>query len=695
MQLQHQFSKAFLLIFTSLILLNNGIFASVNTAPATVDLSAVDFEKAGIFKLRGSWDFYWKELLYAEDFTQGSVLPEPTMQLPIPFTWNQVDSAGVTNNGYGTYRILMLLGANYPKQLALNPKTFSTAARIYANGELVWENGIVGTDENSWAGGYAPKLAVIEGAEEVELILQVANFNHRKGGAYDPILIGALDVMQRDYQTTLWVDFFLLGSMLIMGIYQLSYYFFRKKEIASLYFGLSSLSIGSRILFAGNYLIMNIYPDMPWELFTKLEYLGFVIPTFTIPAFAYSIFKEYFHQWVFNTLKFVLLINTLLVLFTPLAIYSHLVEINLYLSILIFLYIVRVVYYATLDKKPGVTIFALGITVLFVSILNDQLLNNQFIESEDIVPFGFHFFFFSQAFVLSYRSSKAFTTNELLTEKLNKTNANLEVTVAERTYELKRKHEELTSSINYAWRIQQAILPAEDKAKEVLSDCEYFIFNKPRNIVSGDFYYLDRIDNKIVLVVADCTGHGVPGAFMSLVGSRLISEIITKNEILSPSAILAILHQEVRSMLKQATSGISDGMDLGVCVIDPKHQQIHFAGARTPLLVVDNDDFALVRGDRMSVGGRKMDIVRNFTSHTIPYQSGAKIYMYSDGYQDQFGGPKNRKFMAKNFRHFLLENAGYNMEQQETLLAANLIEWQEGAKESQTDDILVVGLRLP
>ncbi len=256
---------------------------------------------------------------------------------------------------------------------------------------------------------------------------------------------------------------------------------------------------------------------------------------------------------------------------------------------------------------------------------------------------------------------------------------------------IKEKNRNITASINYAKRIQDAMMPSEEDVCSYFSDC--FIFYKPRDIVSGDFYWTTEMNNKIIIAAVDCTGHGVPGAFMSLIGNNLLHETVEIQGIISPATILDILNESVRRYLKQEETQNRDGMDMTICSIDKTTKQLIFAGANNPLLHIYDGKMERIKGDRSPIGGFNIK-QKPFTEHIIDVKEDSTFYMYSDGFQDQFGGEAGGKYMSKRFQNFLKQISDLPAKQQKEALRRELKEWQVAGKEKQIDDILVIGFRV-
>ncbi len=290
---------------------------------------------------------------------------------------------------------------------------------------------------------------------------------------------------------------------------------------------------------------------------------------------------------------------------------------------------------------------------------------------------------------------------EKLVLELKQYNETLEEKVKERTAQITEQNEEITvqrdllakqkeyitDSIVYASRIQQALLPSIEVLENNFPN--HFILFKPRDILSGDFYWFKQIDNSIYIAVADCTGHGVPGAFMGTLGISLLNEILNHNELKEPEMILEELRMRIKNSLHQNRT--QDGMDLALCLINLQTTAVQFSGANIPLYLVRNGELIEYKGDRMPVGVYPKDD-QSFTGHDFQMNKGDTFYIFSDGYFSQFGGEKAFKYSAKRFQDSILSIQDHNMETQKQILEQTLMEWQ--GKHDQVDDILVIGIRI-
>lgn len=260
---------------------------------------------------------------------------------------------------------------------------------------------------------------------------------------------------------------------------------------------------------------------------------------------------------------------------------------------------------------------------------------------------------------------------------------------------LAQKQNDIMDSIKYAKRIQKTILPEKKAMDGIVED--YFIIYRPRDILSGDFYWFNQVIDKAFVAVVDCTGHGVPGAFMSLIGYNLLNQIVIQKGIHKASEILTELHRQVRATLKQDQevpehrTKSHDGMDVCLVVINKYDDTFEFAGANRPLLMLKNDEIIEIKPTKFSIGGEQIEEERSFENNYIEYETGDTIYMFSDGFVDQFGGPEQKKFSTKRLKQVILETKKESMNTQRALINMVWKEWK--GDEEQVDDVTMIGIR--
>ncbi len=276
-------------------------------------------------------------------------------------------------------------------------------------------------------------------------------------------------------------------------------------------------------------------------------------------------------------------------------------------------------------------------------------------------------------------------------EELQRANENLNsknIVIEQQHLIANVQHKEITDSINYASRIQEALLPSKAFFKQLFGD--FFIFYKPKQIVSGDFYYLKNVSGMTILAVADCTGHGVPGAFLSLLSISFLNEIIRKKEITTAAHVLEDLREGIKTSLHQNGSfgETNDGLDIALCVIEKERKNLQYAGAFNPLFIIRNKEFIELKATRNPIGIYHNE--ENFKNHTLPLQNNDKLYLFSDGYADQIGGKNNTRFFKRRFKSLLIDISPLSMQEQKQKIEQNFVNWKKDNE--QIDDVLVVGV---
>ncbi|PKP09105.1 MAG: hypothetical protein CVU09_13025 [Bacteroidetes bacterium HGW-Bacteroidetes-4] len=292
---------------------------------------------------------------------------------------------------------------------------------------------------------------------------------------------------------------------------------------------------------------------------------------------------------------------------------------------------------------------------------------------------------------------------ELLKRKIHDQIENLEIKVAERTEEINTQKEQILvqnkkiiNSVRYAMNIQEAILPPKNAIQKVFPEC--FILYRPKDLVSGDFYWFKNIQNAelniSLIAVADSTGHGVPGGFMSMLGIAFLNDFVINKDTHTTAYLLNRLRQKVIENLAQLmhTKRLNDGMDVALVLINHNNKTIQFSGAYRDLVLIRNQQMQLFKGDKLTIGKNSRKEDKCFTVNEFPFYPNDTIYMFTDGFADQFGGPKGYKYLSKNLRSLLLSVSNLPMNKQKTMIESELNQWK--GKLEQTDDILVAGFKI-
>lgn len=311
-----------------------------------------------------------------------------------------------------------------------------------------------------------------------------------------------------------------------------------------------------------------------------------------------------------------------------------------------------------------------------------------------IITGNFPVFLFATATVLS----AAWIISRIISGNLIKLHGklkNIETELAEtrqKLLALESRTRDFTDSLVYAQRIQEALLPSESFLAEHFRD--FFIFFRPKDIVSGDFYWFNASGDKICIISADCTGHGVPGALMSIIGQNLISQVLNEGFSDNPAEMLSHLDKLVMNVFSKGEGDgdpfIKEGMDIGICMVDYQRHRIEFSGAFTSLYLVSNGKLNVIAGDKQILGIKKDGF--SYSYRLAEFKENDIIYFFTDGYADQFGGPENKKFMYRRFRYLLTTINELPLKEQKDILQETFYSWK--GDNEQVDDVMVISVRL-
>ncbi len=818
-----------------------------------IDLSNYDFENHEIIDLDGDWEFYYQKLYSPYQFENDTLTPE---YFSLPQIWNSSFFKGKELNpySYATYRLSLKLQKG--KRYGLKFPYQATAFKGFINGELAFQSGNVSTFKDSIVPSYINQFYFFQAKEvDNEIVLQVANNSHRKGGTWSSILIGSKTQIENARHYSIFVEVFIAGALFIMAFFHFIQFFNRNNEQALLSFAIFYFIVFARLITTGERVLLMGFPFLDFELYNKIEYLSFFL---AVPAFIFFI-EKLFIGLISKRMQIVVLsvplIFSAITLFSTVSFYSYLIISFQIVALLGIIYSIFLIYKAIKQKKKGSKLILIGTFIIIGGTVNDIFYTNQTFNTIEMTHYCVLVFSIFQAVAVSLnvleienknnKLETEFNTTKYLSEVgkqitstldtqsifstvyqhliqmmqvdilkvamiendkkrvyffdpktntlilfqtknevfedeleawctkhkkpvlLNFLGSNLEVfqfnqkqigssttksiifvplikldnvvgyiniqsnlddsytkhhlnmiesiiayafiayanaksfeQIQEQKAEIEaqrdlsvKQEKEIPSSINYASRIQHAMLPAETLFEENFD--EHFIFFRPRDIVSGDFYWVRKIEDTLIIVAADCTGHGVPGALMSMLGISFLNDILNNSDIekIEAHIILNELREKIKNSLRQRgkENEAQDGMDMALCVIDVEKYTLEYAGAYNPLYLIRNGDLIHFKPDRMPIGIYSRE-KESFTKYEEKLKSGDALYMFSDGYVDQFDETGENKFMSKPFKRLLLMMQDKSFAEQKLVLEKTLKEWQGNSE--QIDDILVMGLKI-
>jgi len=387
-----------------------------------LDLTDWDFKRDGSVDLSGECEFYWMKHLKPLDFSKAT-LPQKTGFIKVPGYWNgyEVKGKALHGDGYATYRLEILLNA--PKEtLALKFLSMGTAYTFFLNDQRISSVGIAGNDRETTVPRYFPQVLDFNlETNQMEIIFQVSNFHHRRGGLWEVIQLGEEEEIQKIREKRLSFDLFLLGSIFIMALYHLCIFTLRKKDRSFLYFSVFCFLITLRLLTTGERYIIHFFPNIPWELLIKIEYLSFYLSVPLFVLFIQSFFPQEIPKRILNLIVTLGLAFSCTVLFTPTRIFSYTLQVYQIITVIAIIYGLYVLIVASVRKRDGAFVFLLGFIILAFSAINDIMYVEKIIETGYFAPLGLFIFIFSQAFLLSFRLTKTFEIAETQHKELKDT----------------------------------------------------------------------------------------------------------------------------------------------------------------------------------------------------------------------------------------------------------------------------------
>ncbi len=487
-------------ILSTLLILIAGSSLSCNAVPSgsndhraiegVLDLSSWDFRRDDSVKLDGQWEFYWEQLLKPEDFAENkNTVKTGYIDLPRPWNGYTIDGRELSGFGYATFRLRVLL-KDHDTLMGIRVNQVFHAYKLWVDKELVLSGGVPGKSREEMIPNRSVKISYFRPRRrEVQIILQVSNFHHMKGGLRFSIQLGSAEQIKWIRARNLAFDMFLFGSLLIMTIYHFGLYYFRRSDRSTLYFGLFCLLFALRSLLIGEVFFLTIVPNFNWELQLKWEFLTYYLIAPSGTMFYYSLYPREMPRVLLRFVLVTSILFVLIVLLTPTRIFSY----SLYPYHMFFIFacfhVIYVLVAAALKKREGAILFLIGIVLLILISFNDVLLTMDLIKSVQLVHFGFFVFVFFQAYALSRRFSRAFTIIENQSDELVRLNVSYKQEIREREQaerELKKYQDHLEELVKERTveltganeQLQHEILErkrAEEKMRTSLSEKEILL----------------------------------------------------------------------------------------------------------------------------------------------------------------------------------------------------------------------------
>ncbi|WP_145335708.1 ATP-binding protein [Paenibacillus xylanexedens] len=470
---------------------------SIRSEKGLLDLTQ-DHIRTNPVKLDGDWTFYWHELLSPEDIRnriEKGELPDRYINIPGSWLGYPLDGQELTGEGFATFRLLIQLSEqDKNERLALRLPTIFHAYKLWVNGELLAEEGKVGQDKSNTIPQLATKLVFFESkSDRMELVMQVSNFHHNRGGITKEIELGGSNVLTVRTKLKIATDMFITASLLVIGMYNLMLFLLRRQDRAPLYFGLFTLLFGVRSLLNGELMFTQFFPDFPWELQFKMEYLTLSLGGYVITKYFECIFPNYVSRWFRLGSRIVTGLLCVVVVVTPALIYTKLLMLIGVVVVLHMTYLMVGLAKAAIQRSEGALIFLLVSVVALITVINDFLYFSEWSPIGNTSPVGLLIFTIAQMILLSSRFTRAATNEERITRELQEANdrltdmnTNLEKLVEERTHALSAAHEDLRTSY-------EQLLRSEHGRKKLLA----YITHDLRLPLSSMLGYVEAVKDMV------------------------------------------------------------------------------------------------------------------------------------------------------------------------------------------------------
>ncbi|MDX1902941.1 MAG: SpoIIE family protein phosphatase [Thermonemataceae bacterium] len=654
----------------------------------------MDLSKENIhyISLEGEWFFAWKKAL-----TPANAKKEKYF-LALPSEWNKF---GFSPQGYATYSLLLKLPQD-SKNLALELPNVASAYRIWLNDTEFQGKGQFSINKQGSKAAYQGNIILLPDSllqrKEIQITLQISNYEHFRGGIYMPLYIGDKEIIEAKKSSVAALEMFGLGALFFMMTFHFILFFFhsQSQQKEALFLALLCLFIILRTLVinVGSQYWYKLFPDSDFSLVLHIEFITAYAFPFLMINFINAIFPDILSS---KALKRLNLVASFLIFTAFLPVSSYLYTLPIFYIFLLIAYFTEfyVCVKAIKYKYPQANTIFIAFLIPFLVSFFESLHHSGilFLPYANISFLGVLFFLFLQSFVISYRIAQAFRKSAYLSK-------NLEIEVQVRTQELEEQklqfekvNENILASIRYAQRIQSGILPSQQRMSKHLKD--FFLFYKPRDIVGGDFYWLQKRHNDLYIAAADCTGHGVPGALMAVMGDIALDYAFFRQENQDLATMMHSFDMELLKLINKNASKEDelsrDGIVVTLCKINFEDKKLSYVGANSPMYLIRKGELKEFLPQKYIIGGSNED-EKHFEVQEIDLQENDMLYLFSDGYVDQFGGDKKKKYGTKRFKELLLSISNEPTQEQERIISKEFEEWKRNF--SQIDDILLIGIRV-
>ncbi|MEM7030930.1 MAG: SpoIIE family protein phosphatase [Chloroflexota bacterium] len=691
-------------VWIVLLLIGGGCAGATVSIPQAnqgeLDLTEWNFQTQGNVALDGEWEFYWQQLLTPNDFSSNTGLSEQMLwgDAPQPWTRHDIGETALPGTGHATYRLRFKV-ADTPNRYGLFMRDLNIASKVWLNGELIAANGVVGPNQDQSRPRNIPQVPFFTLSQpNNELVIQMANYYHRHGGILTSQILGLEANIRRDVIQRRFLDTFLLGSLMIMGLYYLGLFYFRNKETFTLLFSIFCLLMSLRVITTGTYLLVTVQPNFPWIWLVKVEYLTFYLGVPVLLHFFTRLYPLEFSQIIRTGTYVIAGAFALIVVFTPPAFFTTLLVSFQIITLIIALYLMGSLLRATLNRRNGALLLIIGVIILFVGFLNDVLHANYIIQTMLLSPLTFLIFIIFQSVVLSSRFSYAFTQVETLSadlqglhQRLEQQNRDLEDTVAKRTEALVRANTQMKNELGLARQVQRGLLRSPKYDDDLV---RIRCYSNAMNEVGGDFYsYHSRhtdIDERYIIAVGDVSGKGVSAAL--LMAAALAQFDVSLSNNLSPAERVVYLDHMLLPYAKPRR------LNCALCYVELDYNtetkkwdlQAVNAAAVPPYIKRNGGSLETTEIGGFALG-QGLAKTKGYPDYKTTLETGDLLILVSDGILEAQTGEGDILGFDR-LEHILAATPSSNAEDALTYIRQNVFEFTKRA--AQQDDYTIVVLEI-
>jgi len=638
-------------------------FSSYKNQELLVSSGSLDlakFKNDKLIVLAGDWEFYPNKLYSS---VQLAVKSGKKNFSYLPKIWDYDETIFPDSQGFATYR-LGLKNSQIGYSYGLAIPVINSSYKLWINGKLISSSGKVSRtligSENRWQSDYVYFLSP---ATSIELVLQVANWGYYKGGVPFNFTLGSKQDIKSLQGRITFFDYTAIGGLLIIAMFHIGLFTLRRDEQAPLLLGLFALVVALRALTTGENMIYFLGEWVSWDLHYKLYMASQGLMSALFLKFISNTFKNIKVGKVSTVLIWLNLVAVLFSLsFSPAFIDDKGIFLDM-LTLISIGFVFMIVIKAWFRRESGVHLFFMGFSLFMLFVIYDIIGEN----------------------TLQTSVIKAFSLVEYYAKYL-------EDEVDKKTSAIKQKSDEIISSVKYAKRIQSAMFSDMSSLKNHFQD--FFIFSQPKGIVGGDFFWYHENKARFIVALIDCTGHGVPGAFMTLLVNNSLESIAKTEKKATAGEYLTLLNKQIKLALhKNEREFVSDdGLDMAICIIEKGSKYLNYAGAKIPLFSYQDGSVMEYHANRKSIGYVRIPDDYRYKDYFIPIEKENAFYLSSDGYFDQLGGDREFPFGKERFKDIIASNVFKSLDGQKEIFLAEHISYRVDIE--QLDDLSILGFRL-